>query len=231
MSKIYALIDPNTNLIRYVGKTDYPLEFRLKQHCSKKSKTHKWNWIKGLMQNNQKPVISLIEDVSEDMWQERECYWIGRLRAEGASLTNIENGGKGGRIGISLLSEESKQKLRTARKNQIAPMLGKHHTEETKAKLREKRKSYIPTVETRTKISLAQTGRKNSEISKLKVSDSLKQAYREGRIQSKRYWLGKKRPLDTGEKIRKALLGRKASPEARESLKKAWVIRKASHLV
>jgi hypothetical protein len=55
---IYALINPNTNIVRYIGKTKNTLRKRLSQHIHsskyKKEKiTHKENWIRKLLENNQ----------------------------------------------------------------------------------------------------------------------------------------------------------------------------------
>ena len=46
---IYKLIDPITNEVRYVGLTFNTLKQRLKSHCSEKSKSHKSNWVSGVM--------------------------------------------------------------------------------------------------------------------------------------------------------------------------------------
>lgn len=58
---IYTLLDPITLKVRYIGRTKNSLEKRLGEHISKSrlnyNNTHKSNWIKGLLQQNLKPII------------------------------------------------------------------------------------------------------------------------------------------------------------------------------
>jgi len=94
---IYGLIDPNTKIIRYIGKSDMP-KTRLSNHIqtSKKSKTHKSNWINSLIKNKQKPIIIILEEVKKENWEEREIYWIQKYKDDGYDVTNFTSGGEGG---------------------------------------------------------------------------------------------------------------------------------------
>jgi len=96
---IYKLIDPNTNKIRYVGKTKN-LQKRYYHHCSlavcNKENTHRSNWIKSLLKNNQKPVIEIIENCNKDNWQQKEIYWI-KYYSNKYDLCNHTIGGDGGK--------------------------------------------------------------------------------------------------------------------------------------
>lgn len=88
--KIYILIDPNTNRIRYVGMTKLLLKHRLSLHLREKSKiTHKSNWIQSLKKDNKKPIISQI-DSSNDLEElsKKEIYWIQYYLKQGEKLTN-----------------------------------------------------------------------------------------------------------------------------------------------
>lgn len=91
MTKIYRLKDPITLEVRYVGKTVSSLEKRLGEHISysKKGKTHRDNWIKSLPD---RPIIELIEECDDSIWEERERYWITYYKAR---LTNHTDGGEG----------------------------------------------------------------------------------------------------------------------------------------
>jgi len=92
--KIYKLIDPLTNEVRYIGITTRSLKQRLSQHCwdSKNGKiTHKKNWINKLSISNHKPIIQLIENCFENEWEEKEKYWIKNY----SNLTNTSKGGQG----------------------------------------------------------------------------------------------------------------------------------------
>ena len=94
---IYGLIDPNTNIIRYIGKSDKP-KTRLSNHIqtSKKSKTHKSNWINSLIKEKKKPIITILEEVNIENWEEREKFWIKKYKDDGYDVTNFTNGGEGG---------------------------------------------------------------------------------------------------------------------------------------
>lgn len=90
--KIYALLEDET--VRYIGVTSRELKQRLYQHIydgKNKKGTYKINWIKSLLNNNKKPSIILIEECTENNWQEREKYWIKYY----SNLTNTNEGGLG----------------------------------------------------------------------------------------------------------------------------------------
>lgn len=92
--KIYKLIDPRDQKVRYVGVTIRKLSERLSQHCSEARNhigTHKRYWIKSLLEEGLKPIISIIEYCTEQNWQEKEKYWIDYYD----NLTNTNQGGAG----------------------------------------------------------------------------------------------------------------------------------------
>lgn len=151
-------------------------------------------------------------------------------------------------------SEEHRIKISLSKKGKTSgennPFYGKHHNEETKKRLSEIRKGkhYSPETEFKkghssnkgkkfpqisklmkgNKICL---GLKHSDESKIKLSNKLKELYKEGKI--KPYWLNKKRPEFSGKnhpffnkhmsdeiknKISKANKGRKR-PDTSERMK------------
>lgn len=93
---IYALKDPNTQLIRYIGKSNNP-KFRYNNHIqhSKKNRgcRHVVNWICSLLDQGLKPILEIIEECDKSNWAVREIYWIAYYRAQG-NLTNFSNGGE-----------------------------------------------------------------------------------------------------------------------------------------
>lgn len=166
---IYALCDPDTHQIRYVGKS-VRLYKRLCAHVSrsrtKVTKCHSSCWIRGLLDQGKLPVISILETIPvevSDSWEDRETYWISRLRAEGHDLTNISEGGEGcasyGRLGKKNSPEHieksssarrgkpfdnsawkdkmiagRRQYVKRSQENGISLSWG-HHTDESKAKI------------------------------------------------------------------------------------------------
>jgi hypothetical protein len=90
--KIYKLLDPITNEIRYIGKTKNVLSKRYNEHISRAKKGHHLHvycWISKLLKDNLKPKIELVEECTENNWEEREQYWISFY----PNLTNISKGG------------------------------------------------------------------------------------------------------------------------------------------
>ncbi|MFN7301685.1 MAG: NUMOD1 domain-containing DNA-binding protein [Bacteroidota bacterium] len=92
MNYIYALIDPLTNNIRYIGKT-VNLASRYSFHVNDKSNTYKVNWIKSLQTQNLKPIMVVI-DKCKYSWQDREKFWIAHFKKM-YKLTNLTAGGDG----------------------------------------------------------------------------------------------------------------------------------------
>lgn len=87
---IYSLSDPNTNEIRYIGKTGN-IKNRYNSHlsASRHLKTHLGSWIKSLLAKNILPIINIIEECTLDNWEKREIYHISQY-------TNLVNHSKGG---------------------------------------------------------------------------------------------------------------------------------------
>lgn len=121
---IYTLSNPTTNEVRYVGKT-INIKRRYKQHLYDKRQTsHKSSWITSLKLINLKPILRVIEECTNDNWEDRERFWITQFD----NLTNIKTGGNGGDDYKRTLTSESIEKIRTANKNKIV-------SDEQKAKI------------------------------------------------------------------------------------------------
>lgn len=148
---IYVLIDPNTKEVRYVGKSNNPKR-RYYKHCSRSKKnTHKVNWINGLLNENKKPELQIIDEVPVEDWVFWESYWISQFRTWGFCLTNHTDGGDGATFSNSgsfkkgqkawnfgqKLSDEAKEHLRQCN-------LGKKASKETRDKMSKTRKGVKP---------------------------------------------------------------------------------------
>ncbi len=90
---IYTLSDPITNEIRYVGKSNFPKK-RLYDHMKScnRTNTHKNNWIRSLLENENKPILGIIAEVPMKEWEYWEQHWIDKLRVDN-DLTNHGSGG------------------------------------------------------------------------------------------------------------------------------------------
>lgn len=94
---IYALIDPRTSRIRYIGKAKN-LSARLRSHVSAAANnavTHKYCWIRSLLKSGLRPEIKIVETCSEENWKDKERFWIAHFLNEGADLANHTKGGDG----------------------------------------------------------------------------------------------------------------------------------------
>ena len=89
---IYALCDPGTGEIRYVGKANDP-RARLKSHLrdAKRRATPVYRWISKLGKSNQQPRIQVL--AWTDDWRDEERRQIADLRAKGVRLLNVADGG------------------------------------------------------------------------------------------------------------------------------------------
>jgi hypothetical protein len=99
---IYALADPCTLAVRYIGVTSKPPKERLARHISEAmaapvdSTSHRIRWLRALIKAGNKPTLSVLRTVSgDDAWQSAERAEIARAKAGGARLVNGTDGGDG----------------------------------------------------------------------------------------------------------------------------------------
>ena len=95
---IYCLKDTEGN-VKYIGKT-INMNRRLHNHIAA-AKLDKVSrpvcvWIIGLLNQNVRPIIEVIEECDEDVWIEREAFWIKHYKSECPDLCNVTDGGLGG---------------------------------------------------------------------------------------------------------------------------------------
>lgn len=70
--KVYVLIDPTDNIIKYVGMTKNNLDKRLTLHCNntpinKERNPEKFEWVMGLRKIGLKPIIQLVDSFSSEL--------------------------------------------------------------------------------------------------------------------------------------------------------------------
>lgn len=97
VNHIYALIDPRTNEIRYVGKSSN-VRKRLVSHIYKARHTpleNKSKWINDVIDNNLFPIVRILETCFGESWRQAEIYWIDSLRKSCCNLLNLDSGGGG----------------------------------------------------------------------------------------------------------------------------------------
>ena len=95
MIKIYGLICPLSNQIRYIGRTAKKLNVRLSEHLrEEKSITKKQKWILSLKEKDLKPKAIVLCYADKSNWIEKEKEYIDLLRKTGLDLTNTTHGWK-----------------------------------------------------------------------------------------------------------------------------------------
>lgn len=199
--KIYGLFHPETDELRYIGKTVKTLSSRLSNHIYNakvtKHNKHLSNWILKLLYEDKKPVIKCLEECDEKVWQEREQFWI----STNSNLINLTEGGDGS-LGF-LHNPEVIEKIRASR-------IGFKHTEEFKRQKSIFFKSIKRTEEWKSNISKSKKGKKATEQAKKNLSDSHK---------------GYKMPEEQKEKIRQALKGRSRPQEVKDKIRQSHIDR------
>lgn len=90
---IYALCEPDTGAVRYVGRTAYPVNSRLSRHIqealhsSRNRPVH--SWIATLAKQGQRPAIMILEECNPDASRELEAHWIALCIDRGDNILNV----------------------------------------------------------------------------------------------------------------------------------------------
>ncbi len=168
---IYAFIDDKKKPF-YIGRT-YNLSKRKKEHLYEVTKGNtlpKYNKLRKLLNMNLKfdELIYVLEDnIDPEQIEQKEIYYIAKLRQDGYNLKNLTDGGEGAINTIPGLaeklkkihtgtkrSEETKKRMSDARK-------GIKFSDEHKKNLSASRKKRVTTIETREKCSKTSKGKIN----------------------------------------------------------------------
>jgi len=89
---IYAVCDPLTHEVRYVGKTVKAVRKRINEHINGKLQHRAARWFRKV----KTPEYFTLEIIPSDQdWASAECFWIAYLRGLGANLLNATTGGEG----------------------------------------------------------------------------------------------------------------------------------------
>jgi group I intron endonuclease len=143
---IYALVDPRTNEIRYIGKSN-DIRRRLRGHLEviDRYNTPTTSWLKQLRNLGLIPEIRILEEVPIQIWEDKERWWIASFRERNINLTNVGRGGEGGNGSAN--PEETRRRMSAAQKGRKKPprsnearehyrqaQLGKKQSQETISK-------------------------------------------------------------------------------------------------
>jgi hypothetical protein len=94
MKRIYALLDPNTAVVKYIGATSNTISNRITQHIEKAKKYQhikgKHSWLMELREGGQRPSFIILKELCED-WVEQEKHFI---KMHNNTIFNITEGGE-----------------------------------------------------------------------------------------------------------------------------------------
>lgn len=154
---IYGLFDPNTQELRYIGYTSNFDKRYYDHHYMKKLKinNHKNNWIKSLLNNNQKAEMFVIEyyETAQELLQ-AEIETIAYYKYIGCNLTNATPGGDGIKNGYKH-PKSFGEKLSNVKKGVKRPPHSKEHCE--KISIAKKGKRFTNDGQFKKKLSNEQT--------------------------------------------------------------------------
>ena len=181
---IYALKCPETNIIKYVGKSYIPKR-RYIEHLSK-SRNDKcrsiplYGWINELLNNNLKPILEILEECETKIWAEKEKEWIAKF-----GISNLLNRNHGGfeppnTNGLKWTDEQKQNHPSHNRKGKPQwidtphPLLGKKHP----AKGQKRTKEFCNLMREQRRINNGMKGVKLSDerIEQIKKANSIKVA-------------------------------------------------------
>jgi group I intron endonuclease len=194
---LYALCEPGTRTVRYIGQTKDPRK-RFDKHlsASSKNKNHLGYWLRSILDRSAQPNMIILRDVPESDLDLAERKYIRIARDLGMNLTNATEGGE-----KCSPSPETVEKI-------IASRAWYRHSEETKAKISRGNRGkvlspehiqalrYARSPETRARISAAKMGKRRSKESCAKQSANMKG--KPSRM------LGKTHSPETREKMRQS---------------------------
>lgn len=130
---VYGLVDPRTNLVRYVGRSSSGLR-RPKIHLcpsNLRGQSHKERWLREVIAQGLRPGIRILRECESFHEAETsEVEEIRRLRAEGVKLTNATEGGKGKPLGQTPTAEVRRKiaaKLTGRKYGSRAAIRGENH--------------------------------------------------------------------------------------------------------
>lgn len=164
---IYALTDPRTSEVRYVGVTTMTVGMRLTRHLGEAKRGnpgYKNNWVRQLQGEGLRPQTSILEEGDGEGWAAAEQHWIAHFRQAGARLTNIADGGEAP-FGCKR-SEATKAKMREIGKTRDPEKMRRFQEAGAAAMLKHRK-----TPEEIEKSAKFHRGRKRSEATLVKIRE------------------------------------------------------------
>lgn len=155
---IYGLQDPNSLEIRYIGKSSSglvrPRDHLKPSHVRTDKNSRKRRWLESLYAENIRPRIVILEHSVAENIDADERKWIAYAKQSGWKITNVFEGGEGGKLPL-----ETRKKISVAMMGHAVPQ----STRDAVADSNRKRKPYVRTAAIRDASHDRQVGKVFSE--------------------------------------------------------------------
>lgn len=220
MRFIYALKDPNTLEIKYIGQSN-DIDRRYRDHIRKslaktdcEYNTYKSRWIRKIINKGYKPLLEIIEECDNlELSNIREKYYIEKLTNEGYKLTNSHV------LDVTECSKQTRNKISSSKKGKkLEEIVGEEKAKELKeyysnrTKINNPNKSDDPEVREKISNTLKEyfSNPENHWAYGRKMSDDHNEKLRLAKIDNPKN-VGNRKPRteEQKEKLRKAITGRK----------------------
>lgn len=116
---IYALCEPGTRTVRYIGKANNPKE-RLRTHLQKSGSLKRDNKLGRWLRKVGEPTLVILREISVTDWKMAEERYIRLARGCGMDLVNSTDGGEG----VHNPSLESRERSRASKLGAKNPWFG-----------------------------------------------------------------------------------------------------------
>lgn len=218
---IYALHDPDTYEIRYIGQTICKKpEKRFQQHiCAAKkgSRAYSGRWINSLLKRDKRPIFNILSAAKDRVeLNNLETQLIKTLKENGIRLTNANDGGQfTGKKGWKH-TDEAKKKI-------AAAVRGRDVSEETRERMSKSRIGIQYSEETKKRIGEAGIGRVHSKetIEKRVAATKITMQDPDVKKKNSEARMGHAVSNKTRAKISEANKGRVLSQESKEKISKS----------
>lgn len=238
---IYGLVDPRYNCVRYVGMANNPWLRTFGRYRSGAFWNSHWetairgdgtswkdNWLRQLHTEGLEPKLLIIE---HGVWTreetfEREKYWIKLLKSHGEQLTNLTDGGDGFGTG-RVYTEEARLNTGEASKKSWDALTDDERrirSEKMHKNIDHSNPAYRKKISVGVKASwdrlTAEERAERGKTSQSKLTPEQRKARAVKAANTRR-----RRGIDTGPAISKALSGRKMSDEHRQQARERLLSR------
>lgn len=224
--RVYALTDPATGEVRYVGKCKGTAESRLRGHLHEartgSRNNHRLAWLRGLLAIGSAPgVVELARFGTGEAAIIAERCWIARYRIAGARLVNGTDGGEGmpnpppevraklrARPQVGFSDEARAVATANRRAKAATPEAQQARRDRADQRNRAKRKRPLPDEEyaewkraNAVRMGQMNTGIARSPEQRAKIAEGVRRAYAEGRLATR---AGAKHTEESRTKMRSA---------------------------